>query len=103
MSSATSTSNSNNNIMSNKTLQKAALLSLKLDKPILLNYYEESKSKSCKLAKIEDNETILYKSKEEYTSPIEKIYQVGEDNSGDMICVTENSIYVVTKNILPKK
>ena len=102
MSSTTSSSNSNN-IMSNKTLQKAALLSIKLDKPILLNYYQESKTKDCKLAKIEDNETILYKSKEEYTSPIEKIYQVGEDNSGDMICVTENSIYVVTKNILPKK
>ncbi len=102
MSSTTSSTNSNN-VMSNKTLQKAALLSIKLDKPILLNYYEESKTKGCKLAKIEDNETILYKSKEEYTSPIEKIYQVGEDNSGDMICVTENSIYVVTKNILPKK
>ena len=69
----------------------------------LSNFYSRKKFVKKWLESIEDNETILYKSKEEYTSPIEKIYQVGEDNSGDMICVTENSIYVVTKNILPKK
>ena len=45
-----------------------------------------------------DNEKLLVKSEEEYTSPVSKIYKETE-----YIIVTENSIYVVSSDIPTKR
>jgi hypothetical protein len=46
----------------------------------------------------ENQEKLLVKSEEEYTSPISKIYKVGKE----FIVITENSIYIVDVEI-PRK
>jgi hypothetical protein len=47
----------------------------------------------------EDNEKLLVKSEEEYTSPISKIFKVGKE----YIIMTENSIYLVDVTIPTKR
>ena len=46
-----------------------------------------------------DEEKLLVKSEEEYTSPISKIYKV----ETEYIIITENSIYVVSADIPTKR
>ena len=49
---------------------------------------------------VRDNgEKLLIKSKEEYTSPISKIYKVGTE----YLIMTENSIYIVDVEIPTKR
>ena len=55
------------------SLKHAASISLIHDKPIILDYYLYSKNKQCRLVKTQDKDTILYKSNEEYTSPLKKL------------------------------
>ena len=47
----------------------------------------------------ESEEKILVRSEEEYTSPISKVYKVGEE----FILITENSIYLVSAKIPTRK
>jgi hypothetical protein len=82
-----------------KCLQILAKLSIKEDKPILLDYYNPSINNSCFIGINDDNEKILVKNSEEYTSSISKLYNVEKD----IVVVTENSIYVVSNNIPKKK
>jgi len=79
-------------------------MGIRLDKVIKLDYYEDSHRRGCKLAKTPASETVLYKSNDEYTSPINKVLQVDSEagNQTDIICVSENSIYIVHSNILAK-
>ena len=87
------------------TLRHAAMLSLQMDKPILLDYYYNSLRKQCKLVKTQDKDTILYKNSDEYTSPLKKVFQIdasASDTGKDIICISENSIYIVQSNILSK-
>lgn len=87
------------------TLRHASLLSLQQDKPIMLDYYYPSLRKQCKLVKTQDKDTILYKNSDEYTSPLKKVFQIDGSASStgkDIICISENSIYVVQSNILGK-
>jgi len=83
-------------------LVQAAKLSIQLDKPIQLDYYvatahgkaflgEDSESK--------DKDKVLVKSKEEFTSLVQKLYKVGDD----FLILTENSIYVVSGKIQKRK
>ena len=84
----------------NKTLQHAAKLSIVEDKPIMFDYWTNSLEKTVLIGVKEDNqEKLLVKSEEEYTSPISKIYKV----SKEYIIITENSIYIVDVEIPTKK
>jgi len=81
------------------TLTHAAKLSLMEDKPIMLDYWTSSLDKKVLIGVRENQEKLLVKSEEEYTSPIIKIWKV-EDS---YIIMTENSIYVVSSDIPNKR
>ncbi len=82
---------------SETTLKNAAKLSIQEDKPIMLDYWMDSCDEStCVMIGVKTtDEKLLVRSSEEFTSPISKIYKVGED----YIIMTENSIYIVSSNI----
>jgi len=81
------------------TLQHAIKLSIIEDKPIMMDYWTHSIEKTVLIGVKENNEKLLVKSEEEYTSPIAKIYKVSTEH----IIVTENSIYLVDVNIPVKR
>jgi len=83
----------------NKTLQNAAKLSIVEDKPILFDYWTNSLDKTVLIGVKDNNEKLLVKSEEEYTSPIAKIFKV----ETEFIVVTENSIYIVDVGIPTKR
>lgn len=85
------------------TLTHAATLGLQQDRPIMLDYYYPSLRKECKLVKTQDKDTILYKNGDEYTSPLKKVFQIDASLTAtgkDIICISENSLYIVHSNIL---
>lgn len=82
-----------------KTLQHASKLAIVDDKPIMLDYWNDSLEKSVLIGVKENQEKLLVKSEEEYTSPITKIYKTGNE----YIIATENSIYLVDVNIPTKR
>ena len=82
-----------------KTLTAAAQLSIKNDKPILLDYYNDSINSLACIGLCNNNDKIIIKSKDEYTSPIQNIFKI----QNDYITVTENSIYILNTNIKTKK
>ncbi len=76
-----------------KVLQHAARISIEQDKPILLDYYRETRAGTAFLGQDKDTgEKFLVKSATEYTSPVQKLYKVGDD----YLVVTENSVYIVS-------
>lgn len=81
------------------TLQHATKLAIVEDKPILMDYWTASLDKSALIGVKSDNEKLLVKSEEEYTSPIAKIFKVGKE----YIIMTENSIYIVDLAIPTKR
>ena len=84
-----------------KVLQHAAKLAMEQDKPILLDYYKETKAGGTAFLG-EDKETkekILVKNPEEYTSPVTKMFKAKDD----YIIVTENSVYIVSGSIKKKE
>jgi hypothetical protein len=84
-----------------KVLVHAAKIAMEQDKPILLDYYNETKAGGSAFLG-EDKETkekILVKNPEEYTSPVIKMFKAKED----YIIVTENSVYVVNGAIKKKE
>jgi len=83
----------------NNTLQHAAKLSIVEDKPIMLDYWTNSLDKTVLIGVKDNQEKLLVKSEEEYTSPVSKIYKVGKE----YIIVTENSIYLVDVEIPTKR
>jgi len=83
-----------------KTLQECAKLAMEQDRAIMLDYYRETANGTAFLGEdLETKELILFKSKEEFTSLVKKIYRVG----ADLIVVTENSLYIVSSKILKRK
>lgn len=82
----------------NNTLQHAIKLSIVEDKPVVMDYWTNSIDKKALIGVKENQEKLLVKSEEEYTSPISKIYKVGKE----FIVITENSIYIVDVEI-PRK
>ena len=81
------------------TLQNVSKIAISEDKPIMLDYWTASLEKKALIGVRENNEKLLVKSEEEYTSPIQKIFKVGND----FIIMTENSIYVVDNKIPTKR
>jgi len=81
------------------TLTHAIKLALNEDKPILFDYWNQSIDKTVLIGVKENQEKLLVKSEEEYTSPISKIYKVGTE----FIVMTENSIYIVDADIPTKR
>ena len=82
---------------SEKTLKNAAKLSIKDDKPIMLDYWAESceETPSIMIGVKTNDEKLLVRSEEEFTSPISKIFKVNEE----YIIITENSIYIASCKI----
>lgn len=81
------------NLPNDKTLKHAARIAIEQDKPIMLDYFNDTREGKAFLG--EDAVTkdkMLVRSEEEYTSLIQKIFKV----SDDFIVITENSIYVIS-------
>jgi hypothetical protein len=84
---------------SNTCLQHCVKLAITEDKPIMLDYFSLSLEKKVLIGVRENNEKLLVKSEEEYTSPIEKIFKVDTE----YIISTENSLYIVSAGISTKR
>jgi hypothetical protein len=81
-------------------LVQAARLGIQQDKPIQLDYYVDSAQSKAFLGEdAETKERVLIKSKEEFTSLVQKVYKVDED----ILILTENSIYLVNGKIQKRK
>jgi hypothetical protein len=81
------------------TLKNCAKLSIEQDKPIMLDYWEGSLEKKNLIGVKKNNEKLLVKNAEEYTSPISKIFK----SENEFIIITENSIYIVSSSIPTRK
>jgi hypothetical protein len=77
-----------------------AKLAIEHDKPIYLDYFNDSLSKTCCIG-VSGESKCLVKSDTEYTSPIESIMRLKEDKA--YIIMTENSLYVVSADIPVKR
>lgn len=86
-------------IPSSQTLEHAVKIALAEDRPILLDYFNASNSDGCFIGVKENDEKLLVKNEDEYTSPISKIYSVGQE----YIITTENSLYIVYSKISNKR
>ena len=84
---------------SDVTLKHAAKLGMVEDKPIMLDYWTASLDKKALIGVKENNEKLLVKSEDEYTSTISKFYKSGTE----YIIITENSIYLVASDIPTRK
>ena len=91
----TASTDSNYRLPSDVTLKHAAKLGIVEDKPIMLDYWTASLDKKALIGIRENNEKLLVKSEEEYTSSIAKFYKSGTE----YIIITENSIYIVSSDI----
>jgi len=81
------------------TMKHAAKLSIVEDKPILFDYWSASLEKKALIGVKDNNEKLLVKSEEEYTSSIAKFYK----STTEYIIITENSIYIVCSGIPTRK
>lgn len=77
------------------TFQNASRLAITEDKPIMMDYWLDSLERKALIGVRENNEKMLVKSAEEYTSPIAKLYR----STTEYIIITENSIYIVSNEI----
>jgi hypothetical protein len=81
-----------------ETLKNISKLGVTREMPIMLDYWLDSQ-KEIVFIGVKSEEKILVKNEEEYTSPIKQIFNSGNE----YIILTENSIYVVSNKIKPKK
>ena len=79
-------------------LVRAAQVSIEQDKPIYLDYYQDSVEKKCCIG-VRESEKLLVKSDSEYTSSIESVFKC----ESCYIVMTENSLYIVSTEIPVKK
>ena len=81
-------------------LVQAAKFAIQHDKPIQLDYYVATHTGSAFLGEdAKTKERVLVKSKEEFTSLIQKLYKV----ETDFITITENSIYILSGKLQKRK
>lgn len=85
-------------IPSASVLLRAAQLSVDEDKPIYLDYYNDSLEKKCCIG-VQDGTKYLVKSDSEYTSTIQNAFKC----ETCYIVATENSLYIVSADIPIKK
>jgi hypothetical protein len=79
-------------------LLRAAKIAVDDDRPIMLDYWADSKSKKCCIG-VKEDVKYLVKSDTEYTSTIQNLYKA----EGCYIILTENSLYVVAQDIPVRK
>ncbi len=86
---------------SDKVLKHATKIAIENDKPIMMDYWVDScgSDASVLIGVRSNDEKMLVRSAEEYTSPISKIFKVAEE----YIVITENSIYIVHTSIPTKR
>ena len=82
-----------------KTPMNAAKFAMMDDMPIMLDYWSDSMQNQVFIGIKDNQEKLLVKSEEEYTSNIKKIFKV----ESDYIIMTENSIYIVSTTIATRK
>jgi hypothetical protein len=90
---------SNIKIPSSTTLQHASKISIVEDKPIMLDYWRDSLEGNIIIGVKENDEKLLVKSEDEYTSVIVKIFKVEDE----FIILTENSLYIVNSKCPTKR
>lgn len=86
------------NIPPATVLLRAAQISVDEDRPILLDYWMESRDKKCCIG-VKDNAKYLVKNESEYTSTVQNIFRI----DGCFIVLTENSLYIVSQEIPVRK
>uniref|UniRef100_A0A6C0CI28 Uncharacterized protein n=1 Tax=viral metagenome TaxID=1070528 RepID=A0A6C0CI28_9ZZZZ len=79
-------------------LLRAAQIAVDDDRPILLDYWTDSREKKCCIG-VKDAVKYLVKSESEYTSTIQSLFKL----DGCYIVLTENSLYVVSQEIPVRK
>jgi hypothetical protein len=81
-------------------MAQAAKVAIDQDRPIYLDYYQDSLEKKCCIG-VQGTTKMLVKSDTEYTSPIESIMRIKEEKA--YLVLTENSLYVVSADIPVKR
>jgi hypothetical protein len=81
-------------------MAQAAKIAIEQDRPIYLDYYNDSVEKKCCIG-VKGSEKFLIKSDTEYTSPISSIMRIKEEKT--YIVLTENSLYIVSADISVKR
>jgi hypothetical protein len=81
-------------------MAQAAKVAVEQDRPIYLDYYNDSLEKKCCVG-VQGTSKMLVKSDTEYTSPIETIMRIKEEKA--WLVLTENSLYVVHAEIPVKR
>jgi len=79
-------------------LLRASQIAIDDDRPIMLDYWADSKAKKCCIG-VKEGIKYIVKSEQEYTSTIEDIKKV----DGCFIVLTENSLYIVSQDIPVRK
>jgi hypothetical protein len=79
-------------------LVRAAQVSMAEDRPIYLDYFQDSIEKKCCIG-VRETEKFLVKSESEYTSTIQSVSKC----ETCYIVMTENSLYIVSTDIPIKK
>ena len=86
------------NIPPASVLLRAAQISVDEDRPILLDYWTDSRDKKCCIG-VKDASKYLVKNESEYTSTVQNIFRI----DGCFIVLTENSLYIVSQDIPVRK
>lgn len=79
-------------------LLRASKIAIDEDRPILLDYWVDSRDKKCCIG-VKDSSKYLVKSESEYTSTIQNLFRL----DGCFIVLTENSLYVVSQDVPVRK
>ena len=95
---ATNTQQQKISIPDQTTLVQAFKLSIKISKPVCSYFFIDSCKGQVSIVN-SDGDKIIYKNSEEYTSPIQNTYKVGNE----YLIVTENTIYVISANTKVQK
>ena len=95
MSEESASNEQNYRLPSETTLKHACKMANVDDRPIMMDYWVDSLDKNVFIGIKTDDEKLLVKSAEEYTSPISRIYKL---DTVFLIC-TENSLYIVSSDI----
>ena len=81
-------------------MAQAAKIAIEQDRPIYLDYFNDSVEKKCCVG-VQGESKMLVKSDTEYTSPIESIMRIKEEKC--WLVLTENSLYIVHAYIPVKR
>jgi hypothetical protein len=84
------------------SLAHAAKLALEVDKALHFDYFLQSFKGECKIVKTPEEDKILFKSQDEYTSPLIRLLRIPSLNGTNefLLCETQNSLYIVHANML---